>query len=402
MRGVQNAIVSASLATVALAHGQHAKRGAVPADGSIITHCVETGVVALTFDDGPWSYTQDIVDKLTTAGHRVTFFQNGQNWGNIYDFNSTLQSMIAGGHQIASHTWSHADLATLTEDQIVSEMGTLETAHLAIIGKAPTYMRPPYLSTNDLALSTLAGLGYKIIEVDVDTQDWAEGPAGTIQNSIDWYEGNFTDGCISLNHDPYQPTADTFVPAIIEWLATKSLKSVPVGECLGDDPANWYRGAPAVSSSVSATVSGTASGTASVPYSTLSVVNGTGHLPPPPPATVTKSYGTGSMTRGGAGHLPTVSVSPHKGGDSEPGHGPGAGRGALPGHSGEGDWGYTPNCTESATGTWAPGSPGSYPTGSAWKNATATGPSGSYYSNAASSLSGGAAVVGAAFLALFL
>jgi len=338
---------------------------------------------------------QEIVDKLTAAGHHATFFQNGYNWDLIYNYNSTLLSMIAGGHQVCSHTWSHADLATLTEDQIVSEMTQLEIAHQAILGKVPTYMRPPYLSTNDLAISTLTSMGYKIIEVDIDTQDWAEGPIGEIQLSIDWYEGNQTaGGTLSLNHDPYQPTAETFVPAIIEYLASKGLKSVTVGECLGDDAANWYRDSSVPVSSASV------SGTASVPYSTLSAVNGTGAAPPTKP-TVTKSYGTGSMSRGGAGHLPTVSVSPHKGGDSEPGHGPGAGRGALPGHSGEGNWGYTPNCTEEATasGTWAPGT---YPTGSAWKNATATGPSGSYYSNAASSLSGGAAVFGAAFLAFFL
>jgi len=390
MRAVQNALVGATLATAAMAHANHGKRGTVPVDGSIITSCTESGVVALTFDDGPWSYTQEIVDQLTAVGFHGTFFQNGQNWGNIYDFSSVLQSMIAGGHQVCSHTWSHADLATLTEDQIVAEMTQLETAHLAIIGKAPAYMRPPYLSTNDLATQTLASLGFKIIEVDVDTQDWAEDPIGQVQQSIEWYKGNTTGnpgGSLSLNHDPYQPTAETFLPAIITYLQGLGLKSVTVGECLGDDPANWYK-------SNTTTPSGSAS--ASVPYSTLSAINGTGAHP-----TATKSYGTGSMSRGGAGHLPTVSVSPHKGGDSEPGHGPGAGRGAIPGHSGEGDWGYTPNCTEEATasGTWAAGS---YPTGSAWKNATATGPSGSYYSNAASSLTGGAAVFGAAFLALFL
>ena len=81
------------------------------------------------------------------------------------------------------------------------------------------------LSTNALALSTLKKLGYKIAEVDNDTQDWAEGPAGRIQNSINWYEGNLTKGLtLSLNHDPYEATANTFVPTIIQYLATKGLK----------------------------------------------------------------------------------------------------------------------------------------------------------------------------------
>jgi len=59
-------------------HHNHEKRGTVPIDGSIITKCTVKGVVALTFDDGPFAYTQSIVDQLTAAGHKATFFQNGQ------------------------------------------------------------------------------------------------------------------------------------------------------------------------------------------------------------------------------------------------------------------------------------------------------------------------------------
>jgi peptidoglycan/xylan/chitin deacetylase (PgdA/CDA1 family) len=107
---------------------------------------------------------------------------------------------------------------------MTAEMTELEAAHLAIIGKIPTYMRPPYLATNALVLSTLESLEYKIIEVDIDTQDWAEDPLGDVQLSIDWYEGNLTaGGSLSLNHDPYEATANTFVPAIIKYLATKNL-----------------------------------------------------------------------------------------------------------------------------------------------------------------------------------
>jgi peptidoglycan/xylan/chitin deacetylase (PgdA/CDA1 family) len=108
---------------------------------------------------------------------------------------------------------------------MTSEMTMLEAAHMAIIGKSPNYMRPPYLSTNDLVISTIKGLGYLIIEVDIDTQDWAEGPIGDIDLSIQWWEGNYTaGGSLSLNHDPYQPTADTFLPAILAYLSSNKLQ----------------------------------------------------------------------------------------------------------------------------------------------------------------------------------
>lgn len=133
--------------------------------------------------------------------------------------------MIAGGHQIGSHTYSHADLATLDAAGIADQLNRLAAAHTSLIGKAPTYLRPPYLSLNDLAIATASKLGYKIISIDIDTFDYQEGPEGRIQNSIDWYEGNQTaGGSISLNHDPYEATAKTFVPAIIKYLDSKGLK----------------------------------------------------------------------------------------------------------------------------------------------------------------------------------
>lgn len=61
-------------------------------------------------------------------------------------------------------SYSHADLATLDADGITSEMTELETILLSMIGKVPTYMRPPYFSTNALALQTLGSLGYHVIK----------------------------------------------------------------------------------------------------------------------------------------------------------------------------------------------------------------------------------------------
>jgi peptidoglycan/xylan/chitin deacetylase (PgdA/CDA1 family) len=68
MVAIKNAVVAAGLASGAVAHSH----------GNIYTNCVTPGEIALTFDDGPHIYSQQIVDALTAAGHRVTFFQNGK------------------------------------------------------------------------------------------------------------------------------------------------------------------------------------------------------------------------------------------------------------------------------------------------------------------------------------
>jgi peptidoglycan/xylan/chitin deacetylase (PgdA/CDA1 family) len=397
MRAVQGAVLTAGLASLASAHVK-GKRGTIVPDGTIWTACTTPGVVALTFDDGPYIYTQEIVDQLTAAGQRATFFQNGQNWDSIYNYNSTLQSMIAGGHQIASHTWDHADLATLTAAEITSEMTQLEAAHMAIIGKSPNYMRPPYLSTNDLVISTIKGMGYLIIEVDIDTQDWAEGPIGEIDTSIQWYEGNQTaGGTLSLNHDPYQPTAETFLPAILAYLKGKGLQSVTVGECLGDDPANWYRGGSTTTPPPAGNTTSTG-GTTTTGGSNSTTTGGSGKgssgspVPvwtnPPP----TSAQGWGGWKPSGGNH----------GGDTQPGHGVNAGRGALPGHQGQGN-NPVPGCN-STTGYvqgGSSGSPGSV-TG-AVGHAAGNSSNPAYYVNGASSFSVSAAMlVGAAVLGFFL
>jgi peptidoglycan/xylan/chitin deacetylase (PgdA/CDA1 family) len=66
--------------------------------------CTKPGVVALTFDDGPYMYTDTVLDHLNAAGMHATFFVNGQNWANIFDYADTVKRVVDGGHQIGSHT----------------------------------------------------------------------------------------------------------------------------------------------------------------------------------------------------------------------------------------------------------------------------------------------------------
>lgn len=72
--------------------------------GSIITQCTKPGVIALTFDDGPYAFTTEALNTLNAAGFKATFFMNGQNWASIYDYQSVVQRIYNEGHQIGSHT----------------------------------------------------------------------------------------------------------------------------------------------------------------------------------------------------------------------------------------------------------------------------------------------------------
>ncbi|KAH8595067.1 hypothetical protein B0O99DRAFT_623107 [Bisporella sp. PMI_857] len=211
--------------------------------GTAILSCTVPGTVALTFDDGPYIYTDGVLNQLNAAGIKATFFVNGQNFGNIYDFASVIRRIVNEGHQVASHTWSHADLVTLDAAGIASQMSQLDTAFTNIIGKTPTYMRPPYFSYNNFVLSTLGGLGYHVIRADIDTLDWQYNTPQTIGESVRLFEAGLNSGkSLPLSHDVHPNTASTLVPAMIRAIQARGLRGVTVGECLGDASANWYRG----------------------------------------------------------------------------------------------------------------------------------------------------------------
>lgn len=74
--------------------------------GVAIHSCTQRDVVALTFDDGPFYYTNMLLDLLAEAGLPATFFVNGRNWANIQDYRSIIVRMVEEGHQVASHTYA--------------------------------------------------------------------------------------------------------------------------------------------------------------------------------------------------------------------------------------------------------------------------------------------------------
>lgn len=94
------------------------KRGTV----TIITRCKVPGTAAITFDDGPHIYTNALLDILKKKGVKATFFMNGNNYGNIANYATLVKRAHKDGHQLASHTYSHKDLATLSKSAVTKEM----------------------------------------------------------------------------------------------------------------------------------------------------------------------------------------------------------------------------------------------------------------------------------------
>ncbi|KAM5363987.1 hypothetical protein ACJA88_013255 [Fusarium oxysporum] len=211
--------------------------------GFAIYSCTQPNTIALTFDDGPFVYTDSVLDQLASAGMAATFFLNGYNIGNIVDYQSTVNRMIEEGHQVASHTYGHPDLAGLGDFDVEQQMSLLSNEFINIIGKYPVYMRPPYFSFNARTLGVLGQLGYKVIIADIDTNDWQYSSFGGAEPSLASYYAGLNDGgSIVLMHDVHQNTVQNILPRIIQATLQSGKRAVTVGECLGDPETNWYRG----------------------------------------------------------------------------------------------------------------------------------------------------------------
>ncbi|CAI7619908.1 unnamed protein product [Penicillium glandicola] len=209
--------------------------------GAIITQCTIPGTIALTFDDGPYIYTSQLLDTLSQHGARATFFLNGHNRGDIDTSAEIVQRTLAEGHQLGSHTWNHPSLDTLPYEEIVQQMTMLEEAFVRILGFFPTYMRPPFLIYTPVVLGAMADLGYHVIGVSVDTKDYENDNPDTNWISFDKFVGEVdAGGSIVLAHDVYQYTVELLVDNMLADVERRGLSAVTVGECLGDPSEYWY------------------------------------------------------------------------------------------------------------------------------------------------------------------
>jgi hypothetical protein len=80
--------------------------GSIPYGGEGIYVCNNPGTVAITFDDGPYIYTEGVMKMFEERGAHATFFITGNNIGKgAIDENwaGVIKKMYDNGHQVASH-----------------------------------------------------------------------------------------------------------------------------------------------------------------------------------------------------------------------------------------------------------------------------------------------------------
>ena len=178
-------------------------------------------MVALTFDDGPSPTTNRILDVLQANGAVATFFELGSLMNNYPDIIRREEEI---GCEVASHTFSHANLNKMSVNEIQTEVANSEDVFMNILGHKPTLVRPPYGNANDLVK---ANIPYPLINWNVDTLDWKYKNKDTILSRIREV-GNY-DGRIILMHSLYQSTADA-VEVIVPEMISQGYQLVTVSQ----------------------------------------------------------------------------------------------------------------------------------------------------------------------------
>ncbi|MBR5228546.1 MAG: polysaccharide deacetylase family protein [Firmicutes bacterium] len=178
-------------------------------------------MVALTFDDGPYSPVTDrIVNKLQEYNARATFFVVGNR---VSSFSDSVAKAVAAGNEIANHTWNHTSLTTLSGAQVHKQMNDADYAISLVTGKPASLMRPVGGAHN---ATVDASVGKPLIMWSLDTLDWKNRNATAVANAV---LNNVKDGDIILMHDLYKSTADA-CDIIIPALAARGYQMVTVSE----------------------------------------------------------------------------------------------------------------------------------------------------------------------------
>jgi peptidoglycan/xylan/chitin deacetylase (PgdA/CDA1 family) len=97
--------------------------------------------IALTFDDGPSEGTLPLLDYLSQQGVTATFFQCGLN---VKRHPRIAGRVVAAGHQIGNHTYSHPSLAFKSKQFIDREFTQAQEVIQCETGITPMILRAPY------------------------------------------------------------------------------------------------------------------------------------------------------------------------------------------------------------------------------------------------------------------
>ena len=179
-------------------------------------------MLALTFDDGPGQYTDELLDCLEQNNAHATFFMLGQN---VSAYPDAPKRMLELGCEVGSHSWDHTQLTTIDLDAVAKQFSDTDDALIQACGQAASVARAPYGDGNSDIYNTV---NKPFFMWSLDTEDWKLMDADADYNAV--MNGDLTDGTIILMHDIHEPSVKCATEKLIPALIDQGYKLVTVSE----------------------------------------------------------------------------------------------------------------------------------------------------------------------------
>jgi cellulose synthase/poly-beta-1,6-N-acetylglucosamine synthase-like glycosyltransferase/peptidoglycan/xylan/chitin deacetylase (PgdA/CDA1 family) len=199
--------------------------------------------LALTFDDGPDpQWTPGILQILKEKKVPAAFFMIGAN---MEAHPGLVQRVLADGHEVGNHTYTHPNLAETTLTATRLELNATQRLFQALTGHSLMLFRSPYLSDSNPSdaeeiepIKQAQALGYIEVTSNLDTLDWQPLSVPQMEELVYKALDNPNPdlrGNIVLMHDSGGDRSKTLIllPRLIDSLRAHGYELVPLSQLLG-------------------------------------------------------------------------------------------------------------------------------------------------------------------------
>ena len=193
-------------------------------------YCVQTEApkVSLSFD-AAWGNedTNDLLSILAKHNIKTTFFMTG---GWVESYPEDVKAISDAGHDLGNHSENHKQMSQLSAEECKDEIQKVHDKVKELTGKDMFLFRPPYGDYNDTLIEAANGLGYHVIQWDVDSLDWKDYGADAIVSKVVDHP-HLGNGSIILMHNGATYTKDA-LEQVITGLTDKGYEIVPISELI--------------------------------------------------------------------------------------------------------------------------------------------------------------------------
>ncbi|UII28858.1 polysaccharide deacetylase family protein [Fulvivirga maritima] len=180
--------------------------------------------IALTFDDGPTEYTEEILSLLDQYEAKASFFVIGKK---VEERPELVKKIFDAGHVVGNHSYSHHFFFSLfSKKRVISEIRKTNELIKNITGQDKTYFRPPYGVTNPSIAAALKEVEMPVIGWNIRSFDTATDDAKKVSAKV---ISMIKPGSVILLHDSL-PHAAEILDEILQYSKRNNYKCVTVEE----------------------------------------------------------------------------------------------------------------------------------------------------------------------------